>query len=133
VSALDAALFVSDAIHKREITLGDGTKHELHFREISSGDLLKLQSANEREAFAAGSRVIARSLCTADGKDAISVEDAARLKHGIRLALAVAIAEVNGIGSTVGKVSPHEETTGSGTSSSSMESADAPSPRPSGD
>jgi hypothetical protein len=118
MSALDASLFVSDVIHKREITLGDGTKHELHLREISSEDLVKLQtpSPDPIQAHRAASRILAKALCTADGKDAITAEEAGRLHHGVRMAIATAIAEIANVGSTVGKVLPPEETPGSGTS-----------------
>lgn len=116
---LDAALFVSETVHEREITLGDGTKHKLHFREISAADFRKLQtSKNDEQAELAASKVIAKSLCNPDGTDCITPEQAATLKQGIRLAISLAIAEVNGIGSSVGKVLPPEATSGSGTSSS---------------
>lgn len=118
---LDASLFVSDTVHEREITLGDGTKHTLHFREVAAADFRKLQTAakgNDEQAELATSRVIAKSLCNPDGSDCITVEQAGKLKQGIRLALALAIAEVNGVGASVGKVSPPEATNGSGTSSS---------------
>lgn len=115
---LDAALFVSDAVHEREITLGDGTKHKLHFKEIAAGEFRKLQTANQAQAEEAASKVIAASLCNPDGSQALTVEEAGKLKQGVRLALSLAIADVNGIGAAVGKVSPPEEKTGSGTSSS---------------
>jgi hypothetical protein len=116
---LNAALFVSETIHEREITLGDGTKHVLHFKEVSAADFRKLQTAkNDEQADLAASKVIAASLCNADGTSAVTVEEAGKLKQGVRLALSLAIADVNGIGASVGKVSPPEETTGSGTSSS---------------
>lgn len=119
---LDAALFVSETVHEREITLGDGTKHKLHFREVSAADLRKLQTSDKddpEKAEIAASRVIARSLCNPDGSDCITVEQASKLKQGIRFALSLAIAEVNGVGASVGKVSPPvEATNGSGISSS---------------
>lgn len=130
---LDPSLFVGETIHEREITLGDGSKQLLHFREITSADFRKLQTASMKpeEAEAAVSRVIAASLCNPDGTDAITVKQASALKHGVRMALSIAIAEVNGIGAAVGKVLPPEASNGSGTSSSSPESADEQSERPS--
>lgn len=118
---LNAALFISDTVHPREITLGDGTKHELHFREISAADIRRLQmvgKGGEAQQELAVSKVIAASLCNPDGSDALTVEEAGKLKQGIRLAITLAISEVNGVGAEVGKPSPHEEMTGSGTSSS---------------
>jgi hypothetical protein len=116
---LNAALFVSETIHEREITLGDGSKHVLHFKEISAADFRKLQtSKNDEQADAAASKVIAQSVCNPDGSPALTVDEASKLKQGVRLAISLAIADVNGIGASVGKVSPPEGTTGSGTSSS---------------
>jgi tail assembly chaperone len=116
---LNAALFVSETIHEREITLGDGSKHVLHFKEVSAADFRKLQTAkNDEQADHAASKVIAASLCNADGTPALTAEEAGKLKQGVRLALSLAIADVNGIGASVGKVSPPEEKSGSGTSSS---------------
>jgi hypothetical protein len=117
---LNAALFTSEAVHEREITLGDGTKHVLFFREIPSSEFRKLQTESRKDELqeAAASKLIARSLCNQDGSDAITVEQAATLKQGVRFAIALAIGEVNGIGASVGKVLPNEATSGSGTSSS---------------
>jgi hypothetical protein len=118
---LDESLFVSETVHEREITLGDGTTHKLCFREISAAEFRKLQTSakgNDEQAELAASRVIARSMCNPDGTDCLTVEQAGKLKQGIRLALSLAIAEVNGVGASVGKVSPPEVTSGSGTSSS---------------
>lgn len=122
---LNPALFVGDAVHPREITLADGTKHVLHFREIPSGVLRRMQTGTGKpeDEDAAISKVIAASLCLADGKDCITAEEAAKLKHGVRQAIALAIADVNGIGAEVGKVSPPEATSGSGASLSSTGSA----------
>lgn len=116
---LDGALFVGDTVHEREITLGDGSKHVLYFREVSAADFRKLQTAkNDEQADLAASKVIAASLCNPDGTPAVTVEQAGNLKQGVRLAISLAIAEVNGIGASVGKVLPPEEKNGSGTSSS---------------
>lgn len=117
---LNQSLFTSDAVHEREITLGDGTKHVLYFREIPSSEFRKLQtsSKSDDQQEIAASKLIARSLCNPDGTDAITQEDAAKLKQGVRFAIALAIGEVNGIGAHVGKTSPPEVTNGSGTSSS---------------
>lgn len=116
---LDPSLFVQpDKVHEREITLADGSKHQMWFREIKSADFRKLQTASlsPEEAESAVSRVIAASLCNEDGTPAITAKQAGELKHGVRLALSLAIADVNAVGSAVGKVSPPEETSGSGTS-----------------
>ena len=115
---MDASLFTSDTVHEREITLGDGSKHLLHFREIPASEFRKLQTESKRDDLQelAASKLIARSLCKPDGTDAVTVEEAGRLKQGVRFAIALAIGEVNGVGAHVGKVSPPEATNGSGTS-----------------
>lgn len=116
---IDPSLFVQpDKVHEREIKLGDGSTHRMYFREIKSADFRKLQTASlsPEEAESAVSRVIAASLCNPDGTPAITAKQASDLKHGVRLAVSLAIADVNGVGAAVGKVSPPEETSGSGTS-----------------
>lgn len=115
---LDAALFTSETVHEREITMSDGTKHVLFFREIPSAEFRKLQTDSRKEDLQelAASKLIARSLCNPDGTDAITIEQAALLKQGVRFAIALAVGEVNGLGAAVGKVSPTEATNGSGTS-----------------
>lgn len=114
---LPGVLFVGKTIHTRELTLGDGEKHTLYFREIAAADFRKLQAAkNDEQSELAVSKVIAASLCEPDGSDAITAEEAGNIKTGIRVAISLAIAEVNGIGANVGKASPPEALNGSGTS-----------------
>ncbi len=123
LGTLDPALFVTETIHEREITLGDLTKHTLYFKEIASADFAVLQGTgtSDKDRFNAVSRVIAQSLCAADGTVAVTPQQASKLKHGVRMALALAIAEVNGVGALVGKLLPPEASDGSGTSVSSPE------------
>lgn len=118
---LDAALFVTETIHEREITLADGTTHNLWFKPVKYDVLMKAQTTSSKaeEQSAAIDRLLVLSLCNPDGTPALTLEQVKDLYHGVRLACAAAIAEVNQLGSQVGKVSPPETpTSGSGTSSS---------------
>jgi len=120
---LDAALFVSDAVFERELTLEDGSRHKLWFKQVLADDLESLQSVPEAQRSAAISKLIAKSLCLQDGAPAITAAEAAKLVNGVRNAVLWEIRVVNRMGATVGKASPPEASTGSGTSSSSTESA----------
>lgn len=116
---MDRALFVNrETIHKRQLLMADGTTHDIWLREIPSSDLRKLQGniGDPVEYDRTVSRVIAASLCDPDGKPTLTQEEADNLLHGVRMCLATCIAEVNAVGSTVGKVSPPAANSGSGTS-----------------
>lgn len=119
---MHAALFVSEDVHERWITLGDGSSHKLYFREIPSAEFRKLQTTGrtDDQQEAAVSSVIAASLVSpkegGGWEPAMDAAQATNLKPGIRVALSIAIAEVNGIGANVGKALPPEGKNGSGTS-----------------
>lgn len=91
--------FVSDEIHEREVTLGDGSKHVLHFRELSVTDLRRFafaeRSDDEEVRAESVAKLIAASLCEADGKPAMSAEQAKRLKPKVADAIFQAVMSVN--------------------------------------
>jgi len=106
---MNPAFFVKKqgAVFEREITLGDGTKHALHFRKVPHEAIRRVQNAKEEaEIEQASSALIAAALCNADGTDCITAEEANDLDAGVRIAFAVAIAETNNLSAHVGKVSP---------------------------
>lgn len=119
MSKLDESLFVSDAVHEREVELPDGSKHVMHFKEVSAVEFRKFQMAehSDNEDARAGSiaKLIAASLCEPDGKAAMTLKKALTLKPRAANALLNAVLEVNGIGNT-GKASTPGVTTGSGES-----------------
>jgi hypothetical protein len=99
---MDQSLFVSDAVHERDVTLPDGTVHKLHFKEIPAVEFRKFynaeQSKDEDVQAASMSRLIAASLCEPDGKPAITVAQAKKLRTAAMNAIASVVMEVNGFG-----------------------------------
>lgn len=124
------AFFVSAEIHKRTVTLGDGSEHELHFRELPVSMYRKFQIAetSSDEDVRAGSmaKLIAASLCEADGSPAMTYEQACNLKPNISSRLFNEVIALGGAGE-MGKGSPPGEKSGSSTSSLSPSAAE-PSP-----
>jgi len=96
---LPAALFVSDDIIAREVELGDGKKHLLHFKCVSHVEFNRwvtaLTSPDEDVRDHAHSRLICASLVTPDGEPALTPEQADRLKPRVLRTLGDVIAEVN--------------------------------------
>jgi len=81
---LDNALFIGDTIHPRPVTLGDGTEHMLHFREVPNPVLRRftlIERSDDDEVRATSMAfLVAASLCEESGKPALTIEQAARLK-----------------------------------------------------
>lgn len=122
-----AAFFVSTEIHKRTVELADGSKHELHFRELPVADYRKFQiaeaSKDEDVRAASISRMIAASMCESDGSPAVTVEEAMNMKPNVSSRLLDVVLSLGGIG-TKGEASPPGAKSGSGTSSPSLSEAD---------
>lgn len=127
--SLDSAFFVSATIHSRPVELPDGSKYDLHFKEIPAVEFAKYrldQSSEDADTkVGAVAKLICASLCEADGKPALSYAKALQLKAGAMNALLAAVIDVNSAGN-VGNASAPGEATGSGTSSPSR-SEDEPS------
>lgn len=115
---LDESLFVSADVHAREITLPDGKMHTLHFKEVASSEFRRFQIAETSDdvesRIKAPATLIAASLCEADGKPAITIAKAMKLKQPVAKAMIDAILEVNGYAGK--KDSPSVEESGSATS-----------------
>lgn len=116
---MDASLFISDALHEREVELADGSKHVLHFRELSAGKFRVFfeaeRSKDEAVRESSIARLISASVCNPDGTQAMDEARAAQLKPVVSSALFKQILEVNGFG-TEKKASAPETESGSGTS-----------------
>lgn len=116
---MDQSLFISDALHEREIELADGSKHVLHFRELSAGKFRVFfeaeRSKDEAVRESSIARLIADSVCNPDGTQAMTVERATQLKPVVSSALFKQILDVNGF-SAAKKASAPETGSGSGTS-----------------
>jgi len=96
---LDQSFFVSQEVHEKEVTLADGGKHVLYFKEIPAVEYQKFRLAQQSqdEDVQAGSlaKLIAASLCEPGGEPAISYEQALLLKPEPMNALFAKIMEVN--------------------------------------
>ena len=118
---LPKSFFVSEEVQARKVVLGDGQEYELHFRELPHTDFRKYFDAerSEDEDVRAGAiaRLIASSVCTADGKSAMTLKDAARLRPSVANSIAEAVLDVNGL--RRGNASEPEQSNGSGISSPS--------------
>lgn len=97
--ALPDALFVSDEVVAREVELGDGKTHTLYFKAISHVEFNKwvaaLTSPDEDVRDRAHSRLVVASMVTAEGKPALSLEQANRIKPNVLRKLSDLIAELN--------------------------------------
>lgn len=99
---LAQSLFVSSEVHKRDVTLPDGSVHTLHFKELPAVEFRKFQLAESSadDDIKAGSmaKLIAASMVEEDGKQAITLKDALRLNSAATNAIISAILEINGFG-----------------------------------
>lgn len=118
--SLPRSFFASDQVQERKVKLGNGEEHSLFFRELPHTEFRKFfdaeRSEDEDVRAAAVARLIAASLCTADGKPAIKFEESVRLKPGVANAITDQILDVNGMKTKRGNVSPPGAKDGSGTS-----------------
>lgn len=93
-------LFVSEAVHEREVTLKKGVKRKLFFREVPAIVFRKFQIAERSDDVdvRAGSlaRLICAGLCEYDGSPAMTYEQACVLKPAASGALLEVILEMNG-------------------------------------
>lgn len=99
---LDPSLFISDTVHERTVELGDGTKHKMHFRELTNPDLLRFtfaeRSDDEDVRAESRARLVAASLCDENGKPVLPFEHAIRLKPQVLSAFFAEVLAVNGFG-----------------------------------
>ena len=100
--ALPKSFFAASEIQKREVELADGTKHTLHFKELSAVEFCKFQLAETSEdediRITSIAKLIAASLVEENGKPAITVKEALMLKGQPANAIMSAILDVNGYG-----------------------------------
>ena len=97
---LDKSFFVSTELQEREVKLADGSKHVLYFKELPAIEFRRFalaeQSENENVKAASVAKLIAASLCDADGKLSITFEQALNLKASAMNSIFEAMLEVNG-------------------------------------
>lgn len=99
---LDERFFISTTLEEREVTLVDGSKAVLHFRHLPNTDFERYamwsKSADEDIAASAAARLISVGLCEPDGKPALTLEQAVRLKRPVMMQMLTALLDVNGYG-----------------------------------
>lgn len=99
---LPDSLFTSTTVHPREVTLGDGSKHVLHFKELPAVKFAAYHEArsSENEDVRQGSiaRLIAFSVVEADGSPALDYEKALQIKPGPANEMMRHILDINGYG-----------------------------------
>ena len=104
---LSDSLFVSPALHERTVTLSDGSKHVLHFKELPAVAFrafhLAEQSKDEEVQAGSMAKLIAASLCNPDGSPALTYEKALTLKPGAANAMVAEILSINGLKAAAGK------------------------------
>jgi hypothetical protein len=119
--SLNNAFFVSPNLHERKVKLADDSEHLLHFKELPAHEFVRYReqqdSADEEVRVMATPNLIAKSLCNPDGSQALTPEQARKLKTSAASALMVAVLEANTFGAK--KNSPSEGDAGSDTSSPS--------------
>lgn len=100
--ALDPSLFISTKIHEREVTLGDGSRHIVHFRELPNPELMKFwlteQSEDMDRKSESRARFVAASVCDENGNPALPFDDAVRLKPAVLNSFFSVALSVNGFG-----------------------------------
>ncbi len=99
MTLLDASLFISQEVQSSDVVLADGNTHKLYFKELPSASW-RVYSLIERngtlkEKSENMQRIIALSLVTPDGKQAITLEKALELKAEVVIAIFSKIVEIN--------------------------------------
>jgi hypothetical protein len=101
MSRLDAAFFLSDIPVSRNVTLADGSTHAFCFRDLSAQRWAdyhtEIVSDDPEVSNLAPYRLIADCVCMPDGGEALTVEEARRLKAPVVAALRRACMDANGL------------------------------------
>ena len=99
---LNENFFIPATVEERPITLDDGTVHVLHFRhlDVATFELFAMQTASRDDTVAshAAARLVVAGLCTPDGKPALKLEDAIRIKRPVFRRIFDALLDVNSYG-----------------------------------
>jgi hypothetical protein len=116
--SLSKDFFVSDTLHERSVEMPDGSKHIIHFAELSAADFTAFRdeqrSEDAKTRALATPRLLAKAVREPNGKPAMTVDQAVKLKPGPLRALFEAVLEVNTFDGK--KPSPSAEGSGSATS-----------------
>ncbi|WP_288496695.1 phage tail assembly chaperone family protein, TAC [uncultured Stenotrophomonas sp.] len=103
-------ILTSNAPVAREVKFSDGTTETVHFRQVSAGQMRRWRAAeasgNEDETCFAMQRLVAASLCDADGKLVLSEVESQNLTANGLTDLFPHVMAVAGIGEDAKKSSP---------------------------
>jgi len=99
---LDKSFFASEAVSAKEVPLGDGELHTLHFRAYSGAAFNAYAHAMKSEDPMMKGKgmaiLIADCLCDKEGVRQLTVEQASRLNPVPMQAIFKAVLEANGLG-----------------------------------
>ena len=106
---INSAFFAADLPIERTVTLklesGEEVNQVMYFRELPAIEMrrqvLAEQSGDDKRVLYALSSLIARAVCDADGKPAMTEEQAGKLKPNIAGQIRDLIMEVNGLGKSI--------------------------------
>lgn len=100
---LSEKCFAPQTVEERTVELGDGTTETVYFRHLPSVAFERFaiwtQSEDENVRAMAHARMLALGLCEATGEDALTEQQAARLKRPVMLRLFSTLLEVNDMSS----------------------------------
>ncbi len=103
-------ILTSNAPISREVTFTDGTTETVYFRQVSAGQMRRWRAAesdgDDQVRFFAMQRLIAASLCDADGKLVLTEDESKNLTPNGLTDLFPHVMAVAGIGDDAKKSSP---------------------------
>lgn len=99
---LNDKFFISDKVEEGQVEMGDRSIETLHFKHLPNTAFeryfLWVNSKDEDVVVNASLRLLVMGLCEPDGKPAIDLETAARIKRPIMLNMVSKLLEINGYG-----------------------------------
>ncbi|WP_064746810.1 hypothetical protein [Lysobacter antibioticus] len=99
--SLPDSFFVSPGVQARQVKLADGSSHTIHFKQLPAVDFLAVMDATDASTSEARNRGIAmllvKGVCNADGSQAMTIDQAMKLRAGPMRSLYDALMEVNGV------------------------------------
>ena len=118
---LNDKFFISDTIEEKTVELADGSKEVLFFKHLPNTDFERYAiwtgSRDEDVQANAAARLLVLGLCEPDGRPAVTLEQAIRIKRPVMLRMFRALMEVNAYGTEKpGNGLPPAVKSGSGTS-----------------
>lgn len=99
--SLHENFFVSTQIHERSVLLPDGESHAVHFRELTALEFKRWHDQENSEdpevRHLAMAHLLVAGVCDPDGKPALTIAQAKKLKGAAMTALVEALLDINGV------------------------------------